>query len=104
MVTRFIVAAPLALALATAFVGAAVPAFAGTTQAQCEAMPGQLRAASTTAAAPAQQRAAILITTGERLCADRAHEEAGKKFAAAAHILGVDTAALAAPTVTASGQ
>ncbi len=97
MVTRFLIA----VAVAAAFIGAAVPAYAGTTQAQCEAMPGQLRAASTAASAVAQQRAAILIDTGVKLCADRAHDEAGKKFAAAAHILGVDTATLAAPVVTA---
>jgi hypothetical protein len=101
MIVRFLVAAPLALALATAFVAAAVPAYAGTTAAQCDAMPGQLRTAATTAAAPAQQRAAILIATGEKLCADHSRVEAGKKFAAAAHILGVDLAALPAPVVTA---
>ncbi len=97
MVTRYLIAAPLALAVALV----AVPASAGTTQAQCEAMPGQLRAASTAASAVAQQRAAILIDTGVKLCTDRAHDEAGKKFAAAAHILGVDTATLGAPVVTA---
>ncbi len=101
MVIRFLVAGPLALALATAFVGAAVPAYAGTTAAQCDTMPGQLRTASTIATIPSQQRAAILIATGEKLCAEHSRVEAGKKFAAAAHILGVDVAALPAPVVTA---
>lgn len=101
MLIRFLVAAPLAIVLATAFVGAAVPAYAGTTAAQCDALPGQLRTVAATAAAPAQQRAAILIATGEKLCADHARVEAIKKFAAAAHILDVDLAALPAPVVTA---
>ena len=101
MITRFLVAAPLALALATAFVGAAVPAYAGTNAEQCAAAPGQLRTVASTAAAAAQQRAAILITTGEKLCDDHSRVEAGKKFAAAAHILGVDLAALPATVVTA---
>lgn len=101
MVTRFLIAAPLAVALATAFVGAAVPAYAATSQAVCDTTPGQLRAASTAAPAVTQQRAAILIATGEHLCADQARGEAAKKFAAAARILGVDMASLAAPVVTA---
>ncbi len=45
-----------------------------------------------TAPAAAQQRAAILISTGEHLCADQARGEAAKKFAAAARILNVDLA------------
>ena len=101
MVTRFIIAAPLALAFATVFVTAAVPVFAATPQSVCDITPGQLRAASTTATAVAQQRAAILITTGEHLCADQARGEAAKKFAAAARILNVDLATLATPVVTA---
>ncbi len=101
MITRFLIAAPLALAITTVFVGAAVPAHAGTTVAQCEAMPSQLRTVAATASASVQQRAAILITTGEKLCADHARVEGGKKFAAAAHILGVDLAALLATVVTA---
>ena len=85
MITRFLIAAPAAVLAATAFIGAAVPAYAAAaTQATCDATPGQLRAAATTAPAAAQTRAAILIATGERLCADRARDEAAKKFAAAA--------------------
>ncbi len=104
MIIRFLVAAPLALAVATAFVGAAVPAYAATTTAACETTPGQLRAASSTAPASAQQRAAILITTGEHLCADQARGEAAKKFAAAARILNVDLAALGSAPVVTAGQ
>ncbi|MBV8970802.1 MAG: hypothetical protein JO290_00765 [Sphingomonadaceae bacterium] len=104
MFTRFLIAAPLAVAVAGAFVGAAVPAFAATPAATCEAMPAQLRAASATAPAGAQQRAAILIATGEHLCADQAKAEAAKKFAAAAHILNVDLASLGTAPVVTAGQ
>lgn len=104
MITRFLVAGPLAFAVATAFVTAAVPAYAAPTQAMCDTTPAQLRTAATAAPAVAQQRAAILITTGEHLCADQARVEAAKKFAAAAHILGVGMAALPAPAGAASGQ
>ena len=104
MITRFLVAGPIAVVFAAAFVAAAVPAYAAPTQAMCDTTPGQLRAASSAAPAVAQQRAAILITTGEHLCADQARVEAAKKFAAAAHILGVDMAALPGPAGAASGQ
>ena len=102
MITRFLVAAPLAIALATAFVGAA--ANAATPAATCDTTPGQLRAASSTAPASAQQRAAILIATGEHLCADQARGEAAKKFAAAARILNVDLAATGTAPVVTAGQ
>jgi hypothetical protein len=104
MITRFLVAAPLAVLVAAAFVGAAVPAFAAPTQAVCDATPGELRAAATRAPAMAQQRAAILISTGEHLCADDARGEAAKKFAAAARILGVDMASLGSAPVVTAGQ
>ncbi len=104
MITRFLVAAPLAVAVATAFIGAAVPAYAATPAAVCETTPGQLRAASSAAPASAQQRAAILISTGEHLCADQARGEAAKKFAAAARILNVDLAAATTAPVVTAGQ
>jgi hypothetical protein len=104
MITRILVAAPLALALAAAFVGAAVPAYAAPSQAVCETTPGQLRAAGATAPAGAQQKAAILISTGEHLCADQARGEAAKKFAAAARILNVDLASLGSTPVVTAGQ
>lgn len=103
MITRFLVAAPLALAAATAFVGAAVPAYAAAPPAAiCDTTPGQLRSAATAAPATAQARAAILIATGEHLCVDQARGEAAKKFAAAARILGVDMASLG--TAAPAGQ
>ena len=105
MITRFLVAAPLAIALATAFVGAAVPAYAAApSQAVCDTTPGQLRAAGATAPAAAQQKAAILISTGEHLCADQARGEAAKKFAAAARVLNVDLASLGTAPVVTAGQ
>lgn len=105
MFSRFLIAAPLALAISAAFIGAAAgPAFAATSPTMCATIPGQLRAASSTAPIAAQQRAAILITTGEHLCADRARDEAAKKFAAAARALDLDMAALPAQTVSASAQ
>lgn len=104
MIVRFLVAAPLAVAVATAFVAAAVPAFAAPVQTACDTTPGQLRTAATTAPAMAQQRAAILISTGEHLCADQARGEAAKKFAAAARILNVDLAALGSAPVVTAGQ
>lgn len=102
MTTRFLVAAPLAIAFAAVFVSAA--AYAAPAPSACETTPGQLRAASTTAPAPAQQRAAILISTGEHLCADQARGEAAKKFAAAARILNVDLASLGTAPGVAAGQ
>lgn len=104
MTIRFLVAAPLALALATAFVGAAVPAYAAPSPTACDTTPGQLRAAGANAPAGAQQKAAILISTGEHLCADQARGEAAKKFAAAARVLNVDLASLGSAPVVTAGQ
>jgi hypothetical protein len=102
MFTRILIAAPLAFAVSAAFIGAAIPAYAATA-ATCTTTPTQLRAAASTATVDKQKAAMILIATGERLCAADANFEAGKKFAAAAHALGVDLAALSA-TTTASAQ
>jgi hypothetical protein len=103
MFTRFFIAAPVALLVSAAFIGAAVPAYAAPAAATCTTMPSQLRAAASTAATDKAKSALILISTGERLCAADATFEAGKKFAAAAHTLGVDIAALPV-TTTASSQ
>nr|WP_295664032.1 hypothetical protein [Polymorphobacter sp.] len=103
MFTRFIVAAPVALAISAAFIAAAVPAFAAPMPSTCTTMPTQLRAAANTATTDRQKSALILISTGERLCAVDATSEAAKKFAAAARALGVDMAALPGST-TASSQ
>lgn len=103
MLTRFLVAAPAALFVSAAFIGAAVPAYAAPTAATCTTTPTQLRTAAAIAAPDKARSALILISTGERLCAVDARAEASKKFAAAANALGVDTAAL--PTAsTASSQ
>jgi len=103
MFTRFITAAPVAIAISAAFIAAAVPAFAAPSASTCTTTPGQLRAAASTATTDRQKSALILISTGERLCAVDATLEASKKFAAAARTLGVDMAALPAST-TASSQ
>lgn len=105
MFTRFFIAAPIAIAVSAAFIGAAAgPARAAPSPTMCVDAPGQLRAASSTAPIDAQKHAAMLITTGEHLCADRANVEAAKKFAAAARALNLDMATLSAPTVSASAQ
>lgn len=104
MFTRFLIAAPLAIAFSAAFVAAALPAYGATSPTMCAETPGQLRTAASAAPAAARQRAAILITTGEHLCADRANGEAAKKFAAAARALNLDLATLPATTVSASAQ
>ncbi len=100
MITRFAIAAPIALALSAAFVSAAAFAAPAST---CTTTPGQLRAAASTVSADKQKSAMLLISTGEHLCAADATSEASKKFAAAARALGVDLAALPAAT-TASTQ
>lgn len=105
MSTRFFIAAPIAIAVSAVFIGAAAgPARAAPSPAMCADAPAQLRAASNTAPIDAQKRAAMLITTAEHLCADRANGEAAKKFAAAARALNLDMAALPATTVSASAQ
>ena len=96
--TRFLIAAALAAAVA------APAAAVAPNQAMCDTTPGQLRAAGASAPAVAQQRAAILISTGEHLCADQARAEAAKKFAAAARILNVDMATLGTTPVVTAGQ
>ena len=101
MIARFLIAAPIALIVSAAFIGAAVPAFAAPVT-TCATTPGQLRAFASTASIDAQKEAMMLISTGERLCALDARAEAGKKFVAAARTLKLDLAAL--PTATASAQ
>lgn len=103
MFTRLVIAAPLALAVSAAFIGAAVPAFAAPSATTCTTTSSQLRAAASSATTDRQKSALILISTGERLCAVDATSEAAKKFAAAARALGVDMAALPGST-TASTQ
>jgi len=103
MLTRFLIAAPFAIAVSAIFVGAAIAPAHAATVTNCATIPVQLRAAANASTDVAAQRKALMfITTGEKLCADRAKFEAGQKFAAAAKALRVDLAAL--PSATASAQ
>jgi len=102
MLTRFLIAAPIAVIVGTAFLS--IPALAAPSAATCTTTPIQLRAAAGAATTDKAKSALTLISTGERLCAVDASFEAGKKFAAAARTLGVDMATLPAPTTTASTQ
>lgn len=103
MFTRFLVAAPIAVAVSAIFVGAAIAPARAATATSCATTPVQLRAAANaTTDVVAQRKALMFITTGEKLCADSAKFEAGQKFAAAAKALKLDLAAL--PSATASAQ
>ena len=91
MINRFLIAAPVAVALSVVFVGtAATPASAATID--CAVTSGNLRTAAATAEPGAARKALTYIRTGEALCADDARSEAAKKFAVAAKALGVDFA------------
>jgi hypothetical protein len=92
---RLLIAAPAAIALtAGIFLVAATPALAG--DAECAAAPAQLRTAAATAEASVARRALGYINVGQKLCEEGNERAAGKKFAAAAKTLGVDTASLTA--------
>jgi hypothetical protein len=98
MNTRFLIV-PVAIALSAAFVGAAsAPAMAA--DATCTTTPVQIRTLATTATDANSVRKAIsLVSVGEKLCDAGARNEAGKKFSAAAKLLGTDLASLnSAPT------
>ena len=96
MIRRFLVVAPIALAVSAAFLGTATSPAAAATPVDCVAAPAQLRAAAATAD-PAKARLALAnVKTGEAMCAADNRFEAKSKFAAAAKLLGVDTAQLAA--------
>ena len=89
MFTRLI-ALPLAV-LAIA----AVPAAAGA-PVSCTATPAQIRTLADAKGGDDAAKALKLVATGERLCAEDAKFEAGKKFAQAAKLLGTELAALPA--------
>jgi hypothetical protein len=97
MTSRFLIV-PVAIAISAAFVGAAVPAVAA--ESTCTTTPAQIRTLAGTATDAANARKAVtLVTVGEKLCAEGARNEAGKKFSAAAKLLGTDLASLnSAPT------
>ena len=88
-----IIALPLAIVAATIFVGAATPAAAGVAV-SCTATPAQIRTLAAAKGGEDATKAVKLVATGEKLCAADAKFEAGKKFAAAAKLLGTELAAL----------
>ena len=90
-----IIALPLAIAAAAIFIGAAAsPAAAA--QVSCTATPVQIRTLAVAKGGAVAAKAINLVATGEKLCAADAKFEAGKKFAAAAKLLGTELAALPA--------
>ncbi len=98
MNVRFLIAAPVALFVSAAFIGAATPAFAA--DATCASAPARIRTIAASAQPDQARKALGLVSLGEKLCAEGGRFEAGKKFSAAAKVLGTDMAALqsAAPT------
>ena len=90
---RFLVV-PAAFAVSAAFIGAAAsPAMAADTV--CATTPAQIRTIAATAQPDQARKALGLVNIGEKLCAAGGRGEAGKKFSAAAKLLGTDLAALA---------
>lgn len=90
-----IIALPLAIVAAATFIGAAAsPAAAATVS--CTTTPAQIRTLAQAKAGADANKALVLVATGEKLCAADAKFEAGKKFAAAAKLLGTQLAALPA--------
>ena len=85
----------VSLVAAVANVGLAIgPAYAAEPEA-CIAAPGDLRAALVRADDRAARKALRKIDIGERLCEAGNEREAGKKFAEAGKILGVEKTELA---------
>ncbi len=98
MTSRFLIV-PIAFAISAAFIGAAsAPAMAA--DSTCTRTPAQIRTLAVTRAdANSIRKALTLVSVGEKLCDAGARNEAGKKFSAAAKLLGTDLAAInAAPT------
>ncbi|MBU6164898.1 MAG: hypothetical protein KGQ52_02070 [Alphaproteobacteria bacterium] len=83
--------------LPLALVAFAAPAAA--VEVSCKNTPAQIRTLAATKGGEDATKAVKLVATGEKLCAADARFEAGKKFAAAAKLLGTELAAL--PTATA---
>ncbi len=94
MMTRLFALAVTAAAVASTPVAAAAPV-------SCKATPAQIRTLAQAKAGADTNKVLSLVATGEKLCAEDAKYEAGKKFAAAAKLLGTDLASLATAT---SGQ
>lgn len=95
MTNRFFM---LPVALAAIIGAAATPALAGAAN-TCNTAPAQIRTLASSAQPDQARKALNLVTVGEKLCEAGGRSEAGKKFAAAAKLLGTDMAALtSAPT------
>jgi hypothetical protein len=88
----------LPLAVAASFIAAAATP-AAATEVSCKNTPAQIRTLAATKTGEDAAKAVKLVATGEKLCAADAKFEAGKKFSAAAKLLGTELAAL--PTATA---
>ena len=88
---------PIAFAISTAF---AAPAMAA--DSTCATAPAQIRTLAASAQPEQARKALSLVSTGEKLCDAGGKNEAGKKFSAAAKLLGTDMAALT--NVSASAQ
>mgnify|MGYP003387852178 CR=1 FL=1 len=85
---------PIAFAISAAFIGAAAtPALAAAPKV-CVTTPAQIRSIAATADASQARKALSLVSIGEKLCDAGASNEANRKFAAAAKVLGTDVAAL----------
>ncbi len=98
MTNRFLIV-PVAIAISAAFIGAAAsPAMAA--EGTCTTTPTKIRTLAAAASdSDSARKALTLVTVGEKLCDEGARNEAGKKFSAAAKLLGTDVAALnAAPS------
>lgn len=72
-----------------------VPAAAASVS--CQQTPAQIRILAQAKGGDDAAKALKLVATGEKLCAADAKFEAGKKFSAAAKLLGTELAALSAP-------
>ncbi len=87
MLNRIIALALTAVAVASTPVSAAAPV-------SCKATPAQIRTLAAAKGGEDATKAIKLVATGEKLCAEDAKFEAGKKFAQAAKLLGTELAAL----------
>jgi len=92
--------APIALAISVAFIAAAASPAMAAESTLCASTPAQIRTAAAAAQPDQARKAMSLVNIGEKLCEAGARNEAGKKFSAAAKVLGTDLAALgtSAPT------
>ena len=89
MLNRIIALALTAAAVAATPVAAAAPV-------SCKVTPAQIRTLAAAKGGEDAAKAIHLVATGEKLCAEDAKSEAGKKFAQAAKLLGTELAALPA--------